>query len=123
MEVEDRMAEEVVAQGPRALCNAPSTVSGSNSDTEGNLIGQQQCQAIHERRAAGQSISAIARDLDLDRKTVRSCLRQQVWSPYRREVAVPTLLDEHRQWLAKRAEQVHYSARILHHELRSQHGW
>jgi transposase len=34
-----------------------------------------------------------------------------------------TLLDEHRQWLAERAPQVNYSARILHQELRGEHGW
>jgi transposase len=87
------------------------------------LVGQQQWQAIHERRGAGHSVSAIARELDLDRKTVRSCLQQQAWAPYRREVAVPSLLDAHREWLVERAPQVHYSARILHQELRSQRGW
>jgi transposase len=122
MEEEDRLGEGA-AQGPRALCSAAATVPGLNPDAEGSLVGQQQWQAIHERRAAGQTVSAIARELDLDRKTVRSCLQQQAWSPYRREAAVPTLLDRHREWLAKRAPQVHYSARILHHELRSQRGW
>jgi len=122
MEVEGLLVEGCAAQGPRALCSAAGTVSGSNPDTEGGVIGQQQWEAIRGRRAAGQSISAIARELDLDRKTVRSCLREAAWRPYRREVAVPTLLDEHRRWLEERAPQVHYSARILHQELR-QHGW
>ena len=36
-------------------------------------------------RKAGVSVSAIAREFDLDRKTVRSCLRQTEWSPYRRQ--------------------------------------
>ena len=49
---------------------------------------------------AGQSVSAIARELDLDRKTVRGCLREPSWTPYRREAVGPTLLDEHRAWLA-----------------------
>src|SRR4029077_14224690 len=89
-----------------------ATVPGLNPDAEGNLIGEQQWQAIHARRAAGQSVSGIARELDLDRKTVRSCLREPSWAPYRREAAVPTLLDEHREWLAERAAQVNYSARI-----------
>jgi hypothetical protein len=92
MEEEDRLTEGFAAQGPRALCSAAATVPGSNLDAEESLVGQQQWQAIHTRRAAGQSISAIARDLDLDRKTVRNCLQQQAWAPYRREVAAPTLL-------------------------------
>ncbi len=87
------------------------------------MIGQQQWQAIHERRAAGQSISAIARELDLDRKTVRGCLQLPLWRPYRREASAPTQLDAHRAWIAERAPQVHYSARILHQELRNQRGF
>jgi hypothetical protein len=81
MEEEERLAGSLDAQVPRDLCGQAATVPGSNPDTEGILIGQQQWQAIHERRAAGQSISAIARDMELDRKTVRNCALQQAWSP------------------------------------------
>jgi transposase len=86
------------------------------------VLGQQQWQAVHERRARGQSISTIARQLDIDRKTVRSCLQQAAWQPYRRADA-GGLLDAHREWLAQRAPQVNHSARILWQELRSQHGF
>ncbi len=119
MEQEERLTEGLAAQGPRALCSEAATVSRSNPDTEGILIGQQQWQSIRERRAAGQSISEIAREMDLDRKTVRNCALQHAWAPYQREVARPTLLDAHRPWLVERAPQVHYSARILHQELRA----
>jgi transposase len=91
-------------------------------DTEAPVLGQQQWEAVHERRSRGQSISAIARDLELDRKTVRNCLQQASWQPYRREAA-GSLLDEHRTWLAERAPQVNYSARILWQELRAQRGF
>jgi transposase len=119
MEQEERWMEGFAAQGPRALCSEAATVSGSNPDTEGIVIGQQQWQAIHERRAAGQSISAIAREMDLDRKTVRNCALQQAWAPYQRKVSGASLLDAHRAWLAQRAPQVHYSARIVHQELQA----
>lgn len=118
MEQEEGLMKGFAAQGPRALCSEAATVSGSNPDMEGMVIGQQQWQAIHERRAAGQSISAIAREMNLDRKTVRSCALQQAWAPYQREVTGATLLDAHRAWLAERAPQVHYSARIVYQELR-----
>ena len=111
MEAEDRSTQ------------VTATVPGLNPDAEGSLIGEQQWQAIHARRAGGQSVSAIARELDLDRKTVRSCLREQSWRPYRREAVGPTLLDEHRQWLTERAAQVNYSARILYQELVGERGW
>jgi transposase len=111
MEAQDRSGE------------VPATVAGLNPDAEGGVIGEHQWQAIHARRAAGQSVSAIARELDLDRKTVRRCLGEQAWRGYRREVVGPTLLDEHRQWLAQRAGQVNYSARILYQELVRERGW
>jgi len=126
MEEEVRPAAEpdlsCTAQGPRALCCAAATVPVSREDAEAPVLGQKQWEGVHERRAGGQSISAIARELDLDRKTVRSCLRQLAWQPYRRAKA-GGLLDEHREWLAQRAPDVNYSARILWQELRSQHGF
>jgi transposase len=110
------------AQGPRALSGAAVTVPVSREDAEAPVLAQQQWEAVQERRARGQSISAIARDLELDRKTVRSCLQQASWQPYRR-VAASSLLDDHRAWLVERAPQVNYSARILWQELRAQWGF
>ncbi len=55
MEQVERLTDGFAAQGLRALCSEAATVSGSNSDTEGILIGQQQWQSIREWRAAGQS--------------------------------------------------------------------
>ena len=112
-----------VAQAPRGLGNFGATVSGLQADTEEGVIGKEQWQAMHQRRAAGVSVSAIAREFDLDRKTVRGCLRQTEWKPYRRQARAATMLDEHRAWLEERAPQVNYSARILHQELRLQRGF
>jgi transposase len=98
-------------------------VPGPKPEAEAHVIGRQQWEAIHAQRGAGGSVSAIARALDLDRKTVRSALSQSSWQPYRREVCAPRLLDAHRAWLVERAPQVHYSARVLWQELRSQRGY
>jgi hypothetical protein len=46
----------------------PVTVSGCNPDAEVGVIAEQQWRSIQERRAAGMSVSGIARELDLDRK-------------------------------------------------------
>jgi len=123
MEVEVRPAVEpdegCAAQGPRALCSAAARVPVFTVDAEAPVLGQQQWDAVHERRARGQSLSAIARELELDRKTVRNCLGQAAWQPYRRAEAA-SQLDAHRQWLAERAPEVNYSARILWQELRAQ---
>jgi len=109
-------------QGPRALDGAGATVPVSWEDTEAPVLGQQQWEAVQQRRARGQSISAIARELELDRKTVRSCLKQESWQPYRR-LPASSVLDEHRAWLVERAPQVNFSARILWQELRAQRGF
>ena len=69
-----------------AMSDAAATVSGLNPGTESKVIGQQQWEEICARRSAGQSISSIARELGLDRKTVRSCVQQAAWVPYRRGV-------------------------------------
>jgi transposase len=126
MEVEVRLSavadQTCAVQGPRALDSAPATVAVFPEDTEAAVVGQQQWQAVHERHLLGHSISAIARELQLDRKTVRSCLRRGSWQPYRRE-SPNSQLDPHRDWLAERASAVNYSARILWQELRSQRGF
>ena len=64
------------------------------------------------------SIRAIARELDLDRKTVRRCLRQTEWKPYQRAARTDTLLATHAEYLGRRAAEVGYSAQVLFQELR-----
>jgi transposase len=116
MEVEVQLADVPQIEGD---AGKGVTVPVFQENTEAPVLGQQQWEAIHERRSRGLSISGIARELDLDRKTVRNCLQQAAWAPYRR-VEASSLLDPHRQWLAQRAPEVDYSARILWQELRSQ---
>lgn len=70
-----------------------------------------------------ESISAIARRMQLARKTVRRCIRDRHWRPYRRRVKEDTLLAAHAEWLRQRAPRVRYSARILHQELKFQRGY
>jgi transposase len=63
-------------------------------------------------------IAEIARRLDMDRKTVRRCLRDTAWQPYHRPSRPETLLTPHAEYLRALAEQVDYSAQILFQELR-----
>lgn len=69
------------------------------------------------------SKSAIARALDLDRKTVRICLAQAAWTPYERAAGTETLLSAHRTFLEERAPAVNYSAQVLYQELTHQYGY
>jgi len=70
-----------------------------------------------------QPVAAIARQLDIDRKTVRRCLREPAWRPYQRPAASQTRLSEHADWLRARAPAVGYSAQILYQELVAQRGY
>lgn len=110
--------------GPRA-----DTVSGganlpvSKPDTEAEVVGKERWEEIQRLGQAGLSVSGIARQLDLDRKTVRHWLRKGGWAPYRRGAKGETVLSPHVSWLKERAPQVAYSARILFQELVAQHGY
>ena len=64
---------------------------------EVEMVGQDRWEEIHRRAGAGASIRAIARELDVDRKTVRRCLRQTEWKPYQRATRSETLLTRARR--------------------------
>jgi transposase len=72
-----------------------------------------------EQRAKAE----IARQLGLDRKTVRAILQATAWQPYRRAELGDRLLTAHTTYLQSRAPQVQYSARILFQELRQSRGY
>ena len=110
-------------RGPRAPAGVGATVPGSIPGAEVGVIGQQQWEAIRERQSRGQSVSTIARELGLDRKTVRACLRREVWKPYLRLAKRAGIIDPYLEWLKDRAPQVNFSARILHQELCRDHGF
>lgn len=91
---------------------------------EGRMVREDCWREVHrlyhvERR----SKSEIARQLALDRKTVRGILQEAAWQPYTRAERGDTLLAEHADYLRARAPQVQYSARILFQELRRARGY
>ena len=69
---------------------------------EVEMVGRDRWEETHRRAGAGGSIRVIARELDLDRKTVRRCLRQTEWKPYRRAARADTLLSSHAEYLRRR---------------------
>lgn len=110
--------------GPRAdIVGGRANLPVSKPGTEAEVVGKERWEEIHRLHKAGQSVSAIARQLDLDRKTVRHWLKQPEWAPYQREAKGETVLSLHLAWLAERAPQVRYSARILYQELLGQRGY
>jgi hypothetical protein len=63
-------------------------------------------------------IAELARRFELDRKTVRRCLRETAWRPYQRPAPVETVLTTHAEYLRTRDPKVRYLAQILFQELR-----
>jgi len=88
------------------------------------MVGQElwaEIRRAHEQE--GLSVTALAQRFDLDRKTVRRCLRTSSFQPYQRAARSDTLLAEHADFLRRRAPEVDYSARILFQELRGSRGY
>jgi transposase len=100
------------------VIDVPANVAVPTVGAEMPVISKERWEELRRMRAEGRSVSQLARTSGLDRKTVRSCLRQAQWSGYRRRPLAETLLSAHRAWLIERAPEVNYSARILYQELR-----
>jgi transposase len=114
----------VAVAGPRAgHSDAPAMVAAPEVGAEEPVVGKERWEELRRLHAAGMKVARIARVADLDRKTVRRCLRQAVWQPYQRAAANQTLLSAHSTWLVERAPAVNYSARILYQELRATRGY
>lgn len=87
----------------------------AHSVVEGELVDEGMAEAIRRMRARGMAKKAIARELELDIKTVRKWLATE-WRPQRRERDEPALA-KHDEWIRKRFPEVGYSAKVLHREL------
>ena len=72
---------------------------------------------VRDLKQQGWSVSAIAQQLDIDRKTVRKYLREPV-HPYERENPAPCKVDPYRPFLRERWEQGVHNARKLLDEIR-----
>ena len=72
---------------------------------------------VRDLKQQGWSVSAIAQQLDIDRKTVRKYLLEQV-HPYKRENPAPCKIDPYRPFLRERWEQGVHNARKLLDEIR-----
>ena len=93
------------------LNSSCSTLPGRTPDREAPMLREALWEEIHRLHTMErQSKAAIARALDLDRKTVRACLAQPAWTPYQRPPVTDTLLTAHQTFLETRAPAVRYSA-------------
>ncbi len=83
------------------------------------MVRQERWEEIRRLRVEERvPVAELARRFELDRKTVRRCLRDTAWRPYQRPGRGATLLAPHAEYLGEHAPQVGYSAQILFQELR-----
>lgn len=84
---------------------------------EDSLVKQNLWYQIRARFENGMKKTAIARELDLDVKTVRKWLRRK-WTEQERQRG--RALDEYKKFLIARAPEVGYNAAVLFREVRGQ---
>ncbi|WP_329374681.1 hypothetical protein [Streptomyces sp. NBC_01483] len=73
---------------------------------------------MHALTEAGHSYSSAARELGLDRHTVRKYARARTWHEVmRRPPRRPSTLDPYLDYLQQRWDEGEHSAKILHQEL------
>lgn len=85
---------------------------------EGLMLREDIVQAILARLARGEGVKRIARELGVDRKTVRRWQRVGCWQP-RQTPRRPRQLDPSRPFLECRAPEVGFKGAVLLRELRA----
>ncbi|MEV7439539.1 hypothetical protein [Streptomyces griseoviridis] len=96
----------------------PSTTTEPGQDTPASRHARRLFEGIHALTDAGRPYSAAARELGLDRRTVRKYARARSWHEVmRRPPCRPSTLDPYLDYLQQRWDEGEHSAKILYQEL------
>lgn len=93
----------------------PKASSGGTEMIKGEIWHE-----IHSRFKLKESKKSIARNLDLDVRTVRRILSQPEPEKYHRPIKKKTLLTSHEEFIKNRLEAVGYCAQSIYEELQAQ---
>ncbi len=85
---------------------------------EERMLGQEMVREMIARRERGDGIKQIARELGIDRKTVKRWLRLGEWQP-RRPQRRARKLDPFAEFIERRAPEVGFNGVVLHRELKA----
>jgi transposase len=94
---------------------SPLNESGS---AEERMVGAEMVREMVARRERGQGVKRIARELGVDRKTVRRWLKVGVWRPRQTQRRVRKL-DRFAEFLKQRAPEVGWNGAVLYRELQA----
>lgn len=81
------------------------------------LVGQDHWAEIKHLFASGWKIAKIAREMDLDRKTVRKAIQSNEYPGYKTRTIKEHLITPWKDFIDQRAIQVGFNATKLHREL------
>ncbi|MCY0938102.1 ISL3 family transposase [Streptomyces sp. H34-S4] len=92
----------------------------TGADTRAGQHARALFEAVHALTRTGRSHSSVARELGLDRRTVRNYARARTWQEVvRRPPRKPSALDPYLDYLQQRWDEGQHSAKILHAELQT----
>jgi transposase len=97
------------------LHSPPNRLTG-----EGEMIGFDLWTQIHARARRGEAKQKMARELGVDRKTVRRLLAQARPMPYQRTVSRPSRVSPYLAYIQRRVTEVDYNAYRIFQELKAQ---
>ncbi|CAD55413.1 putative transposase [Streptomyces coelicolor A3(2)] len=96
------------------------TTQNAAADSRAGRHAQSLFEAIQALTCTGRSHSSVARELGLDRRTVRKYARARTWQEVmRRPPRKPSMLDPYLDYLRQRWDDGQHSAKILHEELQT----
>jgi len=104
------MDDQTTDVGSTAAIDAP---------VEGWMLQEDVVREVLARLSRGEHVKTIARELGVDKKTIKRWRRRGEWRP-RATAARPKAIDAYRPFLEGRGPEVGWNGRVLHRELRTQ---
>lgn len=103
---------------PRPVRPIGKTAENTAADTRAGRHARRLFETVHALTRTGRSHSSVARELNLDRRTVRKYAQARTWQEVmRRPPRKPSTLDPYLDYLQQRWDEGQHSAKILHEEL------
>jgi transposase len=99
-----------------SLVSSPQKLAAGESP----MIGFELWTEVHARFRQGQGKRTMARELGLDRKTVKRILAEERPGPYRRTITHPSPVAPYRDYIQRRVTEVDYNAARIFQELKAQ---
>jgi transposase len=93
-----------------------ASLPSETGSVEERMLGVDLVREIVARKERGEGVKRIARELGVDRKTVKRWLRLGSWQP-RQSPPRPRLIDRFAEFIGRRAPEVGWNGVVLHREL------